>query len=160
MEAVFRMVRQVVVFLLLASMLTNLFMGTEYKKYFSYVTSMIVILLVLVPVLGFLGKGGIFEENYFFAVGRQQMEQTKEEIRFLGEKYEKEMKKKYLEQIKNDIAMQCDGNMKSCEVKFDDTKIVWIYVKVNAIGKLEKQLRQMLSVRYGLEEKNIWIEEV
>ena len=57
MEAAFQMVRQVVVFLLLAALLTNLFMGTEYKKYFTYVTSLIVILLVLVPVLGFFGKG-------------------------------------------------------------------------------------------------------
>ena len=56
MEAAFQMVRQVVVFLLLAALLTNLFMGTEYKKYFTYVTSLIVILLVLVPVLGFFGK--------------------------------------------------------------------------------------------------------
>ena len=47
MEAAFQMVRQVVVFLLLAALLTNLFMGTEYKKYFTYVTSLIVILLVL-----------------------------------------------------------------------------------------------------------------
>ena len=39
MEAAFQMVRQVVVFLLLAALLTNLFMGTEYKKYFTYVTS-------------------------------------------------------------------------------------------------------------------------
>ena len=38
MEAAFQMVRQVVVFLLLAALLTNLFMGTEYKKYFTYVT--------------------------------------------------------------------------------------------------------------------------
>ena len=42
MEAAFQMVRQVVVFLLLAALLTNLFMGTEYKKYFTYVTSLIV----------------------------------------------------------------------------------------------------------------------
>ena len=32
MEAAFQMVRQVVVFLLLAALLTNLFMGTEYKS--------------------------------------------------------------------------------------------------------------------------------
>ena len=63
MEAAFQMVRQVVVFLLLAALLTNLFMGTEYKKYFTYVTSLIVILLVLVPVLGFFGKGKVWEKN-------------------------------------------------------------------------------------------------
>mgnify|MGYP000680652955 CR=1 FL=1 len=63
MEAAFQMVRQVVVFLLLAALLTNLFMGTEYKKYFTYVTSLIVILLVLVPVLGFFGKMKCSDES-------------------------------------------------------------------------------------------------
>ena len=66
MEAAFQMVRQVVVFLLLAALLTNLFMGTEYKKYFTYVTSLIVILLVLVPVLGFFGKGKVGKKLYSF----------------------------------------------------------------------------------------------
>ena len=90
MEAAFQMVRQVVVFLLLAALLTNLFMGTEYKKYFTYVTSLIVILLVLVPVLGFFGKGKVWEKNYILSENKQQVEQTKEEIRLLGEKYEKQ----------------------------------------------------------------------
>lgn len=66
MEAAFQMVRQVVVFLLLAALLTNLFMGTEYKKYFTYVTSLIVILLVLVPVLGFLEKERYGKKLYSF----------------------------------------------------------------------------------------------
>lgn len=67
MEAAFQMVRQVVVFLLLAALLTNLFMGTEYKKYFTYVTSLIVILLVLVPVLGFFWKRkGMGKKLYSF----------------------------------------------------------------------------------------------
>ena len=66
MEAAFQMVRQVVVFLLLAALLTNLFMGTEYKKYFTYVTSLIVILLVLVPVLGFLERKGMGKKLYSF----------------------------------------------------------------------------------------------
>lgn len=77
MEAAFQMVRQVVVFLLLAALLTNLFMGTEYKKYFTYVTSLIVILLVLVPVLGiFLEKERYGKKIIFFQENKQQVEQT------------------------------------------------------------------------------------
>ncbi len=63
-------------------------------------TSLIVILLVLVPVLGFFGKGKVWEKNYILSENKQQVEQTKEEIRLLGEKYEKQMKEKYVAQKK------------------------------------------------------------
>ncbi|MFR5087951.1 MAG: hypothetical protein ACLTDT_10460 [Clostridium sp.] len=40
-------------------------------------TSLIVILLVLVPVLGFFGKGKVWEKNYILSENKQQVEQTK-----------------------------------------------------------------------------------
>jgi len=151
MEAAFQMVRQVVVFLLLAALLTNLFMGTEYKKYFTYVTSLIVILLVLVPVLGFFGKGKVWEKNYILSENKQQVEQTKEEIRLLGEKYEKQMKK--------DIALQCGVDESDCRIKMDDMKITLIRVRVKNADKMQKEWQNELAFRYGVEEEKIWIEE-
>ena len=159
MEAAFQMVRQVVVFLLLAALLTNLFMGTEYKKYFTYVTSLIVILLVLVPVLGFLGKGEVWEENYFLAENKQQVEQTKEEIRLLGKKYEKLMKEKYAAQVKRDIALQCGADESDCQVKMDDMEIIYIRVRVKNADKRQKEWQSELAFKYGVAEQNIWIEE-
>ena len=152
MEAAFQMVRQVVVFLLLAALLTNLFMGTEYKKYFTYVTSLIVILLVLVPVLGFFGKGKVWEKNYIFSENKQQVEQTKEEIRLLGEKYEKQMKEKY-------VALQCGVDESDCRIKMDDMKIILIRVRVKNADKMQKEWQNELAFRYGVEEEKIWIEE-
>lgn len=159
MEAAFQMVRQVVVFLLLAALLTNLFMRTEYKKYFTYVTSLIVILLVLVPVLGFFGKGKVWEKNYIFSENKQQVEQTKEEIRLLGEKYEKQMKEKYVAQVKKDIALQCGVDESDCRIKMDDMKIILIRVRVKNADKMQKEWQNELAFRYGVEEEKIWIEE-
>ena len=173
MEAAFQMVRQVVVFLLLAALLTNLFMGTEYKKYFTYVTSLIVILLVLVPVLGFFGKGKVWEKNYILSENKQQVEQTKEEIRLLGEKYEKQMKElgidvhfgtevtkeKYVAQVKKDIALQCGVDESDCRIKMDDMKITLIRVRVKNADKMQKEWQNELAFRYGVEEEKIWIEE-
>ena len=159
MEAAFQMVRQVVVFLLLAALLTNLFMGTEYNKYFTYVTSLIVILLVLVPVLGFFGKGKVWEKNYILSENKQQVEQTKEEIRLLGEKYEKQMKEKYVAQVKKDIALQCGVDESDCRIKMDDMKIILIRVRVKNADKMQKEWQNELAFRYGVEEEKIWIEE-
>ena len=88
MEAAFQMVRQVVVFLLLAALLTNLFMGTEYKKYFTYVTSLIVILLVLVPVLGFLEKERYGKKIIFFRKTNSRWNRRKRKFVCLEKKYE------------------------------------------------------------------------
>ena len=159
MEAAFQMVRQVVVFLLLAALLTNLFMGTEYIKYFTYVTSLIVILLVLVPVLGFFGKGKVWEKNYILSENKQQVEQTKEEIRLLGEKYEKQMKEKYVAQIKKDIALQCGVDESDCRIKMDDMKIILIRVRVKNADKMQKEWQNELAFKYGVEKEKIWIEE-
>lgn len=46
------------------------------------------------------GKGKVWEKNYILSENKQQVEQTKEEIRLLGEKYEKQMKEKYVAQVK------------------------------------------------------------
>lgn len=133
MEAAFQMVRQVVVFLLLAALLTNLFMGTEYKKYFTYVTSLIVILLVLVPVLGFFGKGKVWEKNYILSENKQQ--------------------------VKKDIALQCGVDESDCRIKMDDMKITLIRVRVKNADKMQKEWQNELAFRYGVEEEKIWIEE-
>ena len=144
MEAAFQMVRQVVVFLLLAALLTNLFMGTEYKKYFTYVTSLIVILLVLVPVLGFFGKGKVWEKNYILSENKQ---------------HEKQMKEKYVAQVKKDIALQCGVDESDCRIKMDDMKIILIRVRVKNADKMQKEWQNELAFRYGVEEEKIWIEE-
>ena len=133
MEAAFQMVRQVVVFLLLAALLTNLFMGTEYKKYFTYVTSLIVILLVLVPVLGFFGKGKVWEKNYILSENKQQ--------------------------VKKDIALQCGVDESDCRIKMDDMKIILIRVRVKNADKMQKEWQNELAFKYGVEEEKIWIEE-
>ena len=158
MEAAFQMVRQVVVFLLLAALLTNLFMGTEYKKYFTYVTSLIVILLVLVPVLGFLERKGM-GKNYILSENKQQVEQTKEEIRLLGEKYEKTDEREICGTGKKDIALQCGVDESDCRIKMDDMKIILIRVRVKNADKMQKEWQNELAFKYGVEEEKIWIEE-
>ena len=122
-------------------------------------TSLIVILLVLVPVLGFFGKGKVWEKNYILSENKQQVEQTKEEIRLLGEKYEKQMKEKYVAQVKKDIALQCGVDESDCRIKMDDMKITLIRVHVKNADKMQKEWQNELAFRYGVEEEKIWIEE-
>lgn len=98
-------------------------------------------------------------KNYILSENKQQVEQTKEEIRLLGEKYEKQMKEKYVAQVKKDIALQCGVDESDCRIKMDDMKIILIRVRVKNADKMQKEWQNELAFRYGVEEEKIWIEE-
>ena len=159
MESILEMIRHVVVFLLIAAMISNLFMGTEYRKYFSYATSLIVVVMVLVPFMQFLGKDGDWKDYLLQADYRQQAEQTKEEIRLLGETYEQKVQEKYEDQLKEVIAGQCQTEKECCELTMDGQQIQMIRVRVKKMPEQVSTLISSLALSFGVEDKNIFIEE-
>lgn len=159
MQSILEMIRHVVVFLLIAAMISNLFMGTEYRKYFSYATSLIVVVMVLVPLMQFLGKDGDWEAYLLQADYRQQAEQTKEEIRLLGEAYEQKVQEQYEDQLKEVIAGQCQTEKECCELTMDGQQIQMIRVRVKKMPEQASTLISSLALSFGVEEKNIFIEE-
>ena len=159
MQPILEMIRHVVVFLLVAALISNLFMGTEYRKYFSYATSLIVVVMVLVPVMQVFGKSGDWKDYLLQADYRQQAEQTKEEIRLLGEEYEQKVQKQYEDQLKEVIAGQCQTEKECCELKMDGQQIQMIRVRVKKMPEQVTSLVSSLALCYGVEEENIWIEE-
>ncbi len=85
MTELLSMVQRVTVFLLIASLVTNLFGGTEYRKYFSYAAGLIVIALVLTPVISLLKKDWNMENWIHERVVTREVEEKEEEMRLLGE---------------------------------------------------------------------------
>lgn len=159
MQTILEMIRHVVIFLLVAALISNLFMGTEYRKYFSYATSLIVVVMVLVPVMQFFGKSGDWNDYLLQADYRQQAEQTKEEIRLLGEEYEQKVQEQYEDQLKEVIAAQCQTEKECCELKMDGQQIQMIRVRVKKMPEQVSSLVSSLALCFGVEEENIWIEE-
>ena len=84
MSELLSMVLRVTVFLLVAALATNLFGGTDYKKYFQYATGLIVIALVLSPILSFLKKDWKLENWIHDKVVTREAEEKEEEMRMLG----------------------------------------------------------------------------
>lgn len=159
MEALLEMIHHVVFFLLIAALIGNLFVGTEYKKYFSYATSLIVVVMVLIPLLGLLKGKGNWEEYLVQADYRQQAEQTKEEIRLLGREYEEKVQQQYEDQLKEVIAGQCRTKKECCELRMDGQKIDMIRVQVDKMPEKVESLVSSLALCYGVAEENIYIEE-
>ena len=57
MKEILLMVQRVTVFILIATLVTNIFSGTEYKKYLQYAMGLIVIVLVVSPFLKLISRG-------------------------------------------------------------------------------------------------------
>lgn len=159
MESLLEMVRHVVFFLLIAALIGNLFMGTEYKKYFSYATSLIVVVMVFIPLLQILDREGDWKGYLLQADYRQQAEQTEEEIRLLGKEYEQKVQRKYEDQLKEAIAGQCQTKKECCELRMDGQQIRMIRVQVEKMPEQVSSLVSSLALCYGVAEEKIYIEE-
>lgn len=159
MESIVEMVRHVVVFLLLAALIGNLFMGTEYKKYFSYATSLVVVIMVLLPMMKLLGKGGDWQDYLLQADYRQEVEQTQKQIQLLGKEYEQTVQEQYRERLRQAIAAQCQTTKENCQIRLDGQQIQLIRVKVKKMPEQVSSLISSLALCYGVEEENIFIEE-
>ena len=57
MKEILLMVQRVTVFILIATLVTNIFSGTEYKKYLQYAMGLIVIVLVVSPFFKLISRG-------------------------------------------------------------------------------------------------------
>lgn len=159
METILEMIRHVVIFLLIATLVGNLFMGTEYKKYFAYAVSLIVVVMVLAPLMQIFGKEGDWKDYLLQADYRQQAEKTREEIELLGEEYEEKIQSQYVEQIREAIASQCGTARENCELKMEGQQIRMITVQVEQMPEQVTSLVSSLALCYGVDEKNIFIKE-
>lgn len=93
METILTMVQRVTAFILIATLLTNLFQGTEYKKYFSFAVGLIVIALVLSSILSVFQKENIMNTVLIRLTMDQEQREKREEIRMFGEEYEERIRR-------------------------------------------------------------------
>ncbi len=153
------MMRHIVVFLLIASMIGNLLVESEYRKYLSYATGLIVMVMFLVPVLSLMGKEKDWKDYLVQADYRQKAEQTKKEIALLGEEYEKKARKQYEEALRTEIAGLAGAKPERCTVRIREGEVRSIRIKVEKMPDSLDSVITSLSLRYGAEKDNIFIEE-
>lgn len=159
MEQIIDMVRRMVIFLFLAVVISNLFAGSEYRKYLSYATSLITVLLVLLPVLQLFGKDNEWEDYFVNSSYEQKMIETKSEIERLGKQYEETIQEQYEVSVREEIAACFGVPVENCRLQTDGQKVESIYVKVKEMPEKVTTYRTSLTVRYGVSEENIFIEE-
>ena len=160
MEEVINMIRRVVAFLFVAVVLSNLFAGSEYRKYLSYATGLITVLLILVPVWQWLDEDKTWKDYLVQSSYEQKMVETKGEIERLGEQYEETIQQQYRASIQQEIATYCGVEAKDCQLTMKGQQIQSVHVKVKEMPRQVTTWVTSLSIRYGVSEENIFIEEV
>lgn len=159
MNEIIQTTQKMVAFLFVAAVMGNVFTTEEYRKYLSYATALISILLILLPIWKLLGKEENWEDYFVQSFYEQKMQDTKGEIERLGKEYETEVKEQYIAWIRQEIASYCGVKEEDCKVKMKEQEVVAIYVVADKKPSDERMWRTSLSVRYNVPEKNIFIEE-
>ena len=90
---------------------------------------------------------------------RQKAEQTKKEIALLGEEYEKKARKQYEEALRTEIAGLAGAKPERCTVRIREGEVRSIRIKVEKMPDSLDSVITSLSLRYGVEKDNIFIEE-
>lgn len=102
MEEILHAVKDITVFILLFSIVSNLFSRSKYARYFRFVEGLIIILLVIMPLFSWF-TGDVFfddvlEQNLFEAEKRFD----EEELRMIGEKREEMLEQEWMRGGEND----------------------------------------------------------
>ncbi|MCM1246150.1 MAG: stage III sporulation protein AF [Roseburia sp.] len=95
MEEILHVVKNITVFILLFSIISNLFSRSKYARYFRFVEGLIIVLLVMVPLFSwFTGDAfldDVLEKNLFEA----EQSFDEDELRMLGEKREELLEREW-----------------------------------------------------------------
>ena len=75
----------------------------------------------------------------------------------LGKQYEQSVQKSFEEELRRDVAAQCGAAKENCEIRLSDNRVTQISVHMDKKPENVTTLIQSLSVRYGLDEDDIYI---
>lgn len=88
MDQVLEVVKQITVFVLIFSVVSNLFSQSKYHRYFTFVEGLIVILLVMTPLLSWFTSERFLEQCLRENVIQVEREFEADELHMIGKKRE------------------------------------------------------------------------
>lgn len=88
MQVVLETVKHVAAFVLVFSIITNLFSGSRYNRYFRFVQGLIIVLLIMSPLFAWLTEDHFFEDRLDGHILEQENGWEEEELRQIGEQRE------------------------------------------------------------------------
>lgn len=102
MEKVLEVVKNMAVFILLFSIVTNLFSQSKYSRYFKFVEGIIIIILVMTPLFAWFTSDRFLDACMEKNVFESEQKFDEDELRMIGEQREKMLEDEWTKGEKKD----------------------------------------------------------
>ncbi|MDR1700487.1 MAG: stage III sporulation protein AF [Lachnoclostridium sp.] len=99
MTEIIHMVRNVTLFLIIGNILSNLFSGSHYRKFFTFIIGVIVVAMVITPVFTILKNDYVFEEYLKKSILSIEKSEMETDIQREGKAMEERIWTEYEEQV-------------------------------------------------------------
>lgn len=96
MDEVLRVVQNITVFILLFSIVSNLFSRSKYIRYFKFVEGLIVIILVMAPLFSWFTSDTFFDEILEKNIFKMEQKFDEDELKMIGEQRDKLLEKEWM----------------------------------------------------------------
>lgn len=162
MQEIVHMVRNVTLFLVMGNILSNLFNGTKYRKFFTFITGVIVVVMVAVPIFTLLNDENTLESYLEKSILSIDQSDMKAEIRMAGEKMQQRVWEEYENQIADTVRAECGLSAHECMVEVNyykkgekegSIKTIVIYAGKTPAGI--SVIIKNLSTKLGISEEQI-----
>lgn len=98
MDAILEVVKHVTVFVLVFSILSNLFAKSKYNRYFRFIEGIILILLVMAPLFSWFTSDTFFEDCLEQNITGSESSFREDELQMIGEQRDQMLKEGWLEE--------------------------------------------------------------
>lgn len=98
MDTILQVVKHVTVFVLVFSVVSNLFARSKYIRYFRFVEGILLILLVMAPLFSWFTSDTFFEDCLEQNITRSESSFEEDELRMIGEQRDQMLKNGWQEE--------------------------------------------------------------
>lgn len=88
MEVILQAVKNITIFILIFSIVSNLFAQSKYHRYFGFIEGVILLILVLKPFFSVMSEEGILDNYLLKNVQEIERGEYEDELRLIGEQRE------------------------------------------------------------------------
>lgn len=97
-EEILTVIKNITVFILLFSLITNLFSNSKYDRYFRFVEGLIVIIIVMAPLFSWFTSDRFLDECLDKNIFEMENRSYEDEIRVIEEQRDQMLKKSWMEE--------------------------------------------------------------
>ena len=85
MEQILHIVKNLLIFILLFSIISNLFSKSRYHKYFDFIQGIIIIIIVMMPLFAWFTSDHVLDDSLMEIIREREEDTYENELKMIGE---------------------------------------------------------------------------